>query len=235
MIVQLKRPELKRLEKYLSDEKKEHPGVWRAIIEGLKSNRKTLNYEVTKHEAGLLQKVLAIKNPISTRTKNLREAGAIKETEWIGGNEFYHHRPKMTQFERAEKYGGQLRFELNPGAKPDFIRPAGNLYALKFSPKEKESIQIATARAKNGLDSVLWDKASVTGNTLLLTPQEYKRALKILSAEKKKILKMKTAIEANPAKLERCVKKVSKKSKGVNAWAVCKAALGRKKKKAKKK
>jgi len=37
-----------------------------------------------------------------------------------------------------------------------------------------------------------------------------------------------------PAKLDRCVKKVKKKGKVRNAWAVCKAAF-KKKKKAKKK
>jgi hypothetical protein len=55
-----------------------------------------------------------LKNPISLRTKNLRDVGSIKGNEWIGGNEFFHHKPKMSQFEKAEKYGGQIRMTLNP-------------------------------------------------------------------------------------------------------------------------
>ena len=38
-----------------------------------------------------------------------------------------------------------------------------------------------------------------------------------------------------PAKLHRCVKKVKKKSPGVNAWAVCNASIYGKKKKKKRK
>jgi len=30
-----------------------------------------------------------------------------------------------------------------------------------------------------------------------------------------------------PAKLDRCVRKVRRKSPGVNPWAVCKAAIGK--------
>lgn len=117
MNVELSRAELIRLEKYLADEKKEHPGIWRALIEGIKSRAAKVIYEVNKKELGLLKKVLKIKNPISARTKSLRESGAIKENEWLGGNEFYHRKPKETFFERAEKYGGQIRMELNPKKK----------------------------------------------------------------------------------------------------------------------
>ena len=61
------------------------------------------------------------KNPLATRTKHLREAGVIKSTEWLGGNEFKQVKPKIhkwvQRYQEREKQG-QIGMQLNPGRLP---------------------------------------------------------------------------------------------------------------------
>lgn len=124
MIIQLTRSELLKIENYLMDERKAHPIIFGAVVNALKTHRPSVSFSVTLSEYGLIKKILNrknprskvkafIKNPLSKRTKLLRELGAIKEDEWIGGNDFHRVHPKVSRFHEAEKYG-QLRMELNP-------------------------------------------------------------------------------------------------------------------------
>lgn len=69
-------------------------------------------------------------NPLANRTKTLRASGAIKATEWIGGNEFHQVKPAVNKFLEREKHG-QLRMQLNPKKK---------LKARKKPAKKKKSL-----------------------------------------------------------------------------------------------
>lgn len=114
--VELNRKELLKIEEYLRDEVREHPAIFGAVVNGIKTNKSKVIYSVTPKELALLKKILAVKNPLSSRTKKLRDSGVLKDSEWIGGNEFYRVHPKVSRFAEAEKYG-QLRMELNPKKK----------------------------------------------------------------------------------------------------------------------
>lgn len=165
-------------------------------------------------------------NPISLRTKKLREAGAIKQDEWIGGNEFHFRKPKESFFEKAEKYGGQLRMELNPASK--------NWKTKHFYPYENaefldKTIKDKIVKTPGGNDLKLTGKVSVhygvvAVHGIVLTGAEKGESLWI---NREQFLKQKKAPKKNPAKFDRCVKQVRRKSPGVNAYAVCQKTVGK--------
>ena len=112
----LTKPQLKKLKSYLKDEKENHPSIWKAITQAEKSGAHLPQFSATVKEKNLIQKILSVKNPLSARTLRLRDSGLLKPHEWIGGNEFFHPKPKVNKYLEREKHG-QLRMELNPKKK----------------------------------------------------------------------------------------------------------------------
>lgn len=104
MNLELKKIQITKLKKYLKDEKENHPTIWKALTHASKAKQAVSKFIVTAKEKNLITKILSIKNPISLRRKCLT--------------------PKMSQFERAEKYGGQLRIALNPKKKKKKNNPS---------------------------------------------------------------------------------------------------------------
>lgn len=96
--VELNKKELLKIEKFLRDEVREHPAIFGAVVNGIKTNKSKVIYSVTPKELALLKKILAVKNPVKKRKKKkenpeprtilLRKAGVIPVTRWVGGNQY---------------------------------------------------------------------------------------------------------------------------------------------------
>lgn len=169
------------------------------------------------------------KNPISPRTKLLRQLKVIPKKAWIGGNQYgpASSNSKARHILDDEwighnQYAKTKKTKKNPSKTDKFQDDLLATYLIEKDRLKKWATTFAKSKEIQHVYEKQFGEKPIHLNDAIH---------EIARVNALRLLRGKSLLFDNPLKLKRCVKAIKRKSPGVNASAVCKASTARKTKK----